>query len=68
MTEEIQTGGLKTFVRKKGEVIARDLELEKNIEKGYEKYYQRKKKEKRIIITAIILLIISAGLFLILRK
>ncbi len=59
MTEEINTGGLKRFVRNK-EKIKLEPELEKAVDDAYKKADIRKKKEfkNKMIRTVIILLII----------
>lgn len=70
MAEEVITGGTKVFRYEKDENLKADAQLKKEIEHGYEEYYERRKRERkaRIIIISIIIfliLILVAGYFLI---
>ncbi len=67
MTEEINTGGLKRFIRK-GREPKLNEEMARKIDKAYEKAGIRKAREKRnkiifLIILIIIILLIS-GFFI----
>ena len=67
MTENVNTGGLKTFTNK-GD-LKLDEERKKDIQEGYVKYYERKAKELRnkrilLIVIGFILLALLGWAFL----
>ena len=47
MSEQVVTGGLKTFNYGKDVELRLDDERKKDIKEAYDKYYQRKEVEKR---------------------
>lgn len=71
MAEEIHTGGLKKFVRKKGTKEPKiEPELERAIDESYEKARIRKNKERRnkiikisVIILILLLILIIYSIF-----
>ncbi len=64
MAEETHTGGLRKFVIPKGYQPERDVELEKKIEEGYEKYYKRKKRNRIIKIIILLIILFIVGLLI----
>ena len=69
MVERVETGGLMSFKYENQEKKTLNEADKKEIERGYDEYYERKRREKRnkiivwVFILLIILIIISAVVF-----
>ncbi|MEK6854866.1 MAG: hypothetical protein AABX73_01455 [Nanoarchaeota archaeon] len=69
MTEKVSTGGLMSFKYEKTHAPKLNEDEKKEIEKAYEKYYERKRKEKkrRVIIISIITVILLVSIYFLLK-
>lgn len=67
MAETVTTGGLKQFVRRKGDYPKASQEYKLEIEDAYDKYYERKKRERKqriwLWILVILIILIIAGVW-----
>ena len=72
MSEQVVTGGLKSFSYNKNVELKLDDERKREIREGYNKYYEKKEKEERdkrrnwillIVIALIILVLLGVWVF-----